>query len=167
MTLRQRGRRRRAARKAARLSPRHTQKHLRSRASIVPLAVVAVVLFVGTWVGARAWMAKGEIQQAQKLVTTLKDQVASGKYAGLTDQYVEIRRHTAKARSLTDDPLWSMTEHVPLLGPNLAAMRDLSAVVDDAMRMSEPLVRLAGQLNPCLLYTSDAADDLTRVALGG
>jgi len=155
MTLRQRGRRRRAARKAARLSPRHAQKLFRSRASIVPLAVLAVVLVVGTWVGTRAWMAKGEIQQAQKLVTTLKDQVASGKYTGLTDQYVEIRRHTAKARSLTDDPLWSMAEHVPLLGPNLAAMRDLSAVVDDAMRVSEPLVRLAGQLNPAALAPKD------------
>jgi len=121
----------------------------------VALAVLAVVLVVGTWVGTRAWMAKGEIQQAQKLVTTLKDQVASGKYAGLTDQYVEIRRHTAKARSLTDDPLWSMAEHVPLLGPNLAAMRDLSAVVDDAMRVSEPLVRLAGQLNPAALAPKD------------
>ena len=108
MTLHQRGRRRRAARKAARLSPRHTKKPFRSRVSIVALALVAVVLVVGTWVGARAWMAKGEIQQAQKLVTTLKDQVTSGKYTGLTDQYVEIRRHTAKARSLTDDPLWSM-----------------------------------------------------------
>src|SRR5674476_287169 len=108
MTLRERGRRRRTARKAARLSPRPAQKHFRSRASIVPLAVLAVVLVVGTWVVARAWMAKGEIQQAQKLVTTLKDQVASGKYTGLTDRYVEIRQHTAKARSLTDDPLWSM-----------------------------------------------------------
>lgn len=119
------------------------------------LAVLAVVLVVGTWVGARAWMAKGEIQQAQKLVTTLKDQVASGKYTGLTDQYVEIRRHTAKARSLTDDPLWSMAEHVPLLGRNLTVMRDLSAVVDDAMRVSEPLVRLAGQLNPAALAPKD------------
>ena len=159
MTLRQRGRRRRAARKAARLSPRHAQRHLRSRSSIGALALalvlLAVVLVAGTWVGTRAWLAKGEIQQAQKLVTTLKDQVASGKYTGLTDQYVEIRRHTAKARSLTDDPLWSMAEHAPVLGRNLAVMRDLSAVVDDAMRLSEPLVRLARQFNPAALAPKD------------
>lgn len=136
-------------------TPRHARLRGRSKASIVALAVLAVVLVGGTWVGARAWMAKGEMQQAQKLIATLKVEVASGRYTGLTDTYVDIRRHTARAHGLTDDLLWRAAEHVPRLGPNLTVMRDLSAVVDDAMRVSEPLVRLAGQLDPAALAPKD------------
>src|SRR5450830_1045207 len=135
----------------------HAHTAHRSRRTTVALAGLAVLLFATTWVGARAWFAKGELQQAQTLVVALKSQIGSGEYAGVGDKYVEIRRHTVKARGLTDDPIWSLAEHVPLLGRNLTAMRGLTTVIDDAMQVSKPLVSLATQLSPESLAPRDGA----------
>jgi hypothetical protein len=115
----------------------------------------AVVLFAGTWVGARAWFAKGDLEQAQSLVTALKDRVSGGDYSGVVDTYGQIQQHTVKARGLTQDPLWSVAEHVPVLGPNLKALRELTAVVDDAMTAGEPLASLATDLTPAALAPHD------------
>lgn len=135
----------------------HVRVAHRSRSSLVALALLAVLLFAATWVGARAWLAKGELQQAQSQVSALKAQITTGQYAGATNGYVEIRRHTIKARRLTHDPVWNVAEHVPFVGPNLIAMRDLTTVIDDAMQVSEPLVGLATRFSPESLAPRDGA----------
>ncbi len=114
-----------------------------------------MLLFAGTWVGARAWFAKGDLEQAQSLVTALKDRVSGGDYSGVIDTYGQIQQHTVKARGFTQDPLWTVAEHVPFLGPNLRALRELTAVVDDAMTAGEPMAALAADLTPAALAPHD------------
>lgn len=135
-------------RRAERRQVRHARKRLRSPWVLVALTALAAVLFAGTWVGVLAWNAKGELQQAQALVSTLKTQISEGHYSGVVEQYDEIRKHTQKARDLTDDPLWSAAEHVPMLGRNLSAMRGITSIIDDAMAASTSLVDLASSLSP-------------------
>lgn len=120
--------------------------------SPVTTAVLSLAFFIvvmaTAWVGGRAWLAKGELQQAQALVTVVKTQVSDGDYAALPGTFDEIRLHVSKARSLATDPLWSMAESVPKLGPNLTAVRELTEVVDDTLAASEPLVALAPEFTP-------------------
>src|SRR5665811_2538087 len=51
-------------------------------------------------------------------------------------------------------------------------MNRLYTMTPEISNLTDPQLRLAGpactvKVYPCLLYTSDAADDLTRVDLGG
>ena len=109
---------------------------------VLSLVFVAVVMVTAS-VGVSAWAAKGHLQQAQALVTVVKSQVSAGDYGALPGTFDQIHQHTAKARSLTGGRLWSMAERLPKLGPNLITLRELTAVVDDTMVASEPLVALA------------------------
>lgn len=109
------------------------------------LVLLAVFLFLATWVALRAWFAKGELERAQALVTALRDQVAAGEYEGIVEAYAEVQVHTSAARGFADDPVLRASEHVPLIGPNLRVLRELAVIVDDAMALTEPLVSLAGE----------------------
>jgi len=169
--------RRRRARGTNPSGSAHARKRARSRLRLpvlVTLSVLVVLLAAGAWVGSRAWAAKGELEQAQSLVSDLKAQVVAGDYAGVPDTFGEIRLHAQRARGFTEAPLWSTAEHVPFLGVNLTAMRGLTEVIDDAMSASEPLVSLAADLTPEALAPKDgvvptepfvqAAAELPRVA---
>ncbi len=138
-------------RRAAESDAEPTAKGLRTRVLLVVLATLVVLVLAATWVGARAWSAKGELEQAQGLISDLRDRVSDGDYAGAVGVYDEIRQHAATARGRTDDPVWRVAEHVPFAGVNLAAMRGLTAVVDDAMSAGQPLVSAAAELAPAVL----------------
>lgn len=161
--------------RGGRSRPEHVRTRRWSWHRTAMLVILAVFLFVATWVGLRAWYVKGELEQAQGLVTALRDQVAAGEYDGLTDAYAEVQGHTSTARGLADDPLWRATEHVPFLGPNLRVMRELATIVDDAMVLAEPLVSLAGAWDTALVPRDgkiplepfrEAAADFPAVAEG-
>ena len=52
------------------------------------------------------------------------------------------------ARDRTSDPIWRAVEALPGVGPNLVAVRELAAVVDDVARNAiTPLATLAGTLS--------------------
>ena len=118
------------------------------------LAFILVVIATAS-VGVNAWSAKSHLQQAEALVTVVKSQVSDGDYAAIPGTFDQIHRHTAKARSLMGGRLWSMAEHLPKLGPNLITLRELTAVVDDTMAASEPLVALAPEFSHASLAPKD------------
>lgn len=132
------------------------------RHSIV-LVALAVLLFAVTWVAARAWYAKAELQQAETLVGTLKSEIGAGKISGTAEKYLEIRQHTATARSLTTDPLWTVAARVPFVGRNFSVMHALTVDVDDAMQLGQPLVTLASQLGPETLAPKNGAVPLQPI----
>src|SRR5665811_60596 len=65
--------------------------------------------------------------------------------------------HVPGGETTATDP--SVTGFAPLSGPTMGNLMPGFDLLSDTM-MGDPN-------NPCLLYTSDAADDLTRVDLGG
>ena len=114
---------------------------------VVGFLLSTAVLSALAWVGAHAWVARGELLQAQAGIADLRSQVAALDLAGLQPAYDDVRAHTAAARAHTDDPVWRLLEHVPLLGPNLTLTRELSAGTDDVLQAVEPAVEVAQGLD--------------------
>lgn len=118
---------------ALRPRDRARKRASRGRKKIVTLAVlsaVAVVFGLTAWVGVRAVLARGELEAAIPLAMTMQDQVVSGDggAAKLTGEELGVR--ASSAASLTSDPVWRAFEALPALGPNLAVVRQLAAIVD-------------------------------------
>jgi hypothetical protein len=76
--------------------------------------------------------------------------------------------HTARARELTSDPVWRATELLPILGPNLSAVRKLAGVADDVIHGAvQPLAGLASTLDPATLKPVNGAINLAPLVSAG
>lgn len=150
---------RRRSRSDGALGARHTARRVppRSRRSVIGLALVVLALVAVGWVVTRALLATAQLAQAQAVVSTLKTDATEGHYSAIPTAFTDIQHHTSSARRLTQDPLWSAAEHVPVVGPNMRALRELTGVVDDAMTAAEPLAALGEQLTPEALAPKDGA----------
>ncbi|MDQ0743887.1 hypothetical protein QFZ62_001195 [Clavibacter sp. B3I6] len=137
----------------------------RRRVLTVAGAVVAVLLLLWiVWIAARALLARGELEQAVPLASSVQRDLLAGDSSGAASSVAQLREHSGRAVSLTGDPVWAVTEHVPLLGPNLRAFREISGIVDriggDAL---EPVVGIAGSLDVSALTPKDGRLDLDPI----
>jgi hypothetical protein len=108
---------------------------------------VVVVLAAVAWVGVRGLLAKGELEQAQTLVSELRAEASGLEFEALGPTYDTLVGRAATARALTSDPVWRVLEFVPFLGRNLTVTRELAAVTDDTVSAVGPLVGLAATLD--------------------
>jgi hypothetical protein len=142
----------------------------RRRAFVVVLLVVAVVLVVGAltaYVGQRALAAKSSLERAQDQLQTFR--VALGDPdQNLPELYDQLQASTGDAVAQTDDPVWSMYEHVWWVGPNLKAFRQTAALVDTVVRDGlGPLATAADGVSADSLEPHDGRVDiapLTKLA---
>lgn len=110
---------------------------------IVGIVVVAVI-GAAIWVGVRGWLAKGELEAAAASAEQLQKDVVSGDTAAADVAADRLVDHTSAAASLTSDPVWAVAEIVPVVGPNLHAVRVLSTQLDAAATGAiRPLTDLA------------------------
>jgi hypothetical protein len=112
--------------------------------------VAALVVAVGLvgWVGVRAVLARGELEGAIPLAATMQEQVIAGDGDAARVTGIELSNRAAAAASLTSDPIWRMFEWVPVLGTNLAVVRQLVGVVNDLARDAIiPLSAVAGGIS--------------------
>ncbi|WP_404435834.1 DUF4012 domain-containing protein [Microbacterium aerolatum] len=99
---------------------------------VLLLLVLAVAaLLVGKPVYDRAMSAKTSLEKAMPLAMTAKSQIVSGDTEAAQATAAELAALTADAREQTDDGLWKSLEWVPVIGPNLHAVRTAAAVTDD------------------------------------
>lgn len=107
-------------------------------------AVAAVILFVVLWVTIRALIARDQLLGAVPLVHSISEDAVSGDSAGITSGVSDLRDRAATAANLTSDPIWRVTEVLPIVGPNLTAFREAAAMIhgvaDEAL---PPLAQLA------------------------
>ncbi|WP_065570922.1 DUF4012 domain-containing protein [Microbacterium oleivorans] len=89
------------------------------------------VLFVVGWIGVRGFLAYDHLASAQKQAPGIAQNI--GDLSAATAALDEVGRHTSSARDLTSDPLWRGAEDVPWVGPQLAAIADAAAAVDDVV----------------------------------
>jgi len=128
---------------------------------VVVVLVLIAVAAVAAWVGTRALEAKSELEAALPLASNIQDQVLAGDAAGAADTAAEMAKHTAAARVNTNDPVWRAIEFVPVLGVNLAAVRQMSDIADDlANNAIVPLSSLAPLLQGSTFKPVDGAIDL-------
>jgi hypothetical protein len=99
------------------------------------LGVLLLVVLAGAfWVGHRALVAKDSLQAAQQQLTDFKSALGQPNAPSTTALYAKLAKNTGTAVEQTDDPLWSFSEGVPFLGPNLKAFRQVSEMVDTLVR---------------------------------
>ena len=121
---------------------------------LVVLGLLTVILFVAAWVGIRGLQAQDALESALPLAAQLQEQVLAGESAtgsaGNTaaGTAATLADYADTARDRTSDPIWRAVEALPGVGPNLVAVRELAAVVDDVARNAiTPLATLAGTLS--------------------
>ncbi|TFD83898.1 DUF4012 domain-containing protein [Cryobacterium lactosi] len=128
---------------------------------LVLLAVVIVLLGSVAWVGVRAVLARGELEGAIPLASTMQRQVVDGDGDGARLTGEELTQRAASAAALTSDPVWRAFEGIPALGPNLAVVRQLAAVVDDLAKNGiAPLAEVAGGISVNDFRPVDGAIDV-------
>ncbi|GAA1912358.1 hypothetical protein GCM10009775_01200 [Microbacterium aoyamense] len=93
-------------------------------------AIVAVLVACGAWVGIRALMAKSELEMIMPLAAPIQEAADARDLDSLRELLAEAEGHAAEARGLTGDPVWRAAEWVPVIGPNLAGARVVSASAD-------------------------------------
>ena len=119
------------------------------------LAIVAAA-----WVGVRGFLAYGHLRDAQTTAALARDQLTDP--ATAADAIAEIADDTSAARGLTSDPVWGAAEHLPWVGPQLAAVSTMTAAVDDVAGSAlTPLVEVAGSFDVDSLRPQDGRIDLT------
>ena len=116
---------------------------------VIPVVVVVIVVIgAAAWLGTRGLAAKHSLESAQSLIGDLQIKVKARDFAGAQRDASSIKRDTAKAVSLTSDPVWRVAEFVPVLGRNLSVVRELAGVVDSvASGAIDPAVTFAASFN--------------------
>lgn len=111
------------------------------------LAFIVALVFVVAWVGVRGMMAKADLDASVSLASTLHRQLVSDDVAGVRRSAKTLQQHADSARELTGDPIWRLTELIPLAGPNLTAVRQVSAVLSEVSDHAVvPLADVAGNV---------------------
>jgi hypothetical protein len=134
-------------RHARKLAPRPPVRR-RTKVLWISLLVALVLALAAAWVGTRAVLAKNELQSAVPLASEIQRQLVAGDPQAARATAAELTRHAENAAGLTSDPIWRISEAVPLLGGNLIAARELAAVVEDISKNAvTPLTRIAGEIS--------------------
>jgi hypothetical protein len=129
------------------------------RVALVVALVVGLMLIAATWVGVRAVLAKSELEALLPLVEPIKAAAADGDLESLRELATEAQGHAEQAAQLTGDPVWRAAEIVPWVGPNLAAVRTVSASLDGMASGALPLLDVADAAR-----ASDGSTDLAVLA---
>jgi hypothetical protein len=111
------------------------------------LGLVAVVLLT-VYVGNRALIAKDALTAAQGQLTSFKSAVGQPNAPSTTVLYTKLQKNTARAAEQVDDPVWSLYENIPVVGPNLKAFRQTAQLVDGLVHDGVgPIARAADGLS--------------------
>lgn len=113
---------------------------------IALFVVLGLVIAAGVWIGVRAVMAKSELEAILPLVQPVQDAVQARDFDELADLAAQAQDHAAAAADLTGDPVWRAAEIIPFVGQNLAAVRVVSASMDDISSSVGPLLTVANEL---------------------
>ena len=92
-------------------------------------AIVAVLMAVQTY--DKAMTVRAKLTSAIPLVSQVADQLTVFDTVGAEATAGQIATLTGEARDETDDLVWRVMEIVPVLGPNLSAVRAAAEVADD------------------------------------
>ncbi len=137
------------------------------RASRVFVGTVLAALLLGAgcsvWIGVRGMSAVAHLRAAQATVASAAADLRDP--AGAISRLSAASAETSAARALTDDPVWSAAGALPWIGPQLDAIAQTAAAVDDALTTAVPsLGDASALLAPGALRGPDGTIDVARVA---
>lgn len=102
------------------------------------LALFAVVAV--SWLGFRVVSAVSSLNASVTVMDSLNTQLASGDISDLADSSRQLSHEAGSAFAQTQDPIWGLGEELPLIGPNLVAIRHIAGLSDSvASKVVAPL----------------------------
>ncbi len=158
-----------AAETAERIRAHRIRSRRRRTAGWLLLSAGAVVLACSAWVGWRSYQAYDELSKASAEISRLQSEVKlvtqiEPSAAGVTVRVAQS--HADRARSAVDDPLFRLATHLPWVGPNLSAIRQVSVSVDTLAGDALPgLVQVATIIRPAELTPKNGAIELGPVLI--
>ncbi len=139
------------------------RRRRRTRRAVL-LGVGVVVLAGILWVGFRSYQAYWHLRNAASAMSALQDEVrdiTKSDPAATAQTVDQLQAETSSARSAVDDPLYRAATVIPFVGPNLAAIREVTLTVDSLSTDVMPsLVDIAQTLQPAELAPKDGSIDL-------
>lgn len=121
---------------------------------VVALPMVAL-LAAAAWLAWTGLSAKRELEASRPLVSQARQEVLDGNTAVAKQTVARLEAHTAKARSRTNGPVWSLAEKAPFLGDDVTAVRTATRAVDDvAQHVLPPLLAMSETIRPEELRTA-------------
>lgn len=109
------------------------------------LVVLGLVIAAGVWVGVRAMMAKTELEALVPLAAPVREAAEARDLDRLRQLLVDVQTHASEAAGLTGDPVWRLAEALPVVGPNMAAVRVVSASADELSSTAAPVLAFAAE----------------------
>jgi len=153
-----------ARKRSGRKRIRPTRRGLVTAGVTLGLIVLAGVL----WVAVRGVAARGALQRARAAVLEAESDYRAGRIVPgrlATDVATE---QAARAKGLTNDPVWHLVGHLPLVGSTLQVSAGLSAAADELARVALPAAgRAAEEVTGRNLRTPDGGVDLVHLRTAG
>jgi hypothetical protein len=116
------------------------------------------------WLGARALLAERHLSAARASLADARTALVEQRLPEARAATAAAGRDTARARSLTSDPIWRAVAAVPVGGRSLRTVAGLARGADDVARSVLPgLLEAADTLGPTRLRRADGAIDLALV----
>lgn len=133
-------------------TPKPRRPLLRSARFWVPIGILLLLVVLALWgltAASKAFAAKEALEEAIPLASTLKSQVVAGEYDAADATLAELSASTSEADEIVNEPVWRVSEFVPVVGANFTAVREMvtaaSLVVEDG---APPLLSAARTLSP-------------------
>lgn len=119
------------------------------RIALVAAAVGVVVVGLAVWLVARGLQARSHLLDFYDSASTLRDRIVSGDTSGVPASLAAIQREAGQAHDDTDDPVWRLCAHLPLVGRTVQVVRGAAAadvrLADDVLPQ---MVQAAEVLSP-------------------
>lgn len=145
-----------------RFSSRHRRRWLLG--GVASAALILLLLGSGYSLSLRAQHIREALTSSRALVTELTTQVGEGDAEAASVTLARLQHETESARAATTDPLWRASAHLPVLGPNLAAVTELAVSADDVVsRAVGPLLADGSSFDLKGLAPVDGRIDLAPV----
>ncbi|MBT0768865.1 DUF4012 domain-containing protein [Kineosporia sp. J2-2] len=114
---------------------------------VAALGVLAIV-GAGAWLAVRAREARSAVEALRVDGKTLQSQLQAYDLTAAGETLTRVRADAQRAHRLTGDPVWGAAGYVPVLGRDLRAAREVSAVMADITGAARPLEQALPRLNP-------------------
>ncbi|MDC7121651.1 DUF4012 domain-containing protein [Cellulomonas fimi] len=110
---------------------RARRRRVTGRVVVVLVVLLAVTLLVAGWLAFRGVQTVKALTDAKGAVADVQQALEDGDTQALDAALPRIQDATERAHASSSDPVWRLAEHVPRIGPQLAAVSTVAAALDD------------------------------------
>jgi hypothetical protein len=129
------------------------------------LLAAALAVIAAGWLGFRTYEAGSHLSGARSALSDARQALLQQQLDHARADIQTARQDTASARSVTQDPLWRLVSHIPLLGRSFETVTALTRASDQLTHDTLTTgLTVAGRLDPQRIRRSDGSIDLAPLA---